>query len=84
MIQWHARFCDICAQAIQRGTPYRRGFVTPLIAGFFMGEWLPPGAAVPTFSVERDGWLRFDICLPCVGKSGPFARLTFDAVDLLN
>jgi len=79
MLRTHHRCCDICQEAIPRGTLYRVGRTTPEE----METWCSDNPEfVPEFTREADGGLRFDVCTTCAIASPGIEGLTEPTVDV--
>ncbi len=80
MLQHDQRFCDVCAEPIPRGTPYRCGYTIPEA----VAAWFDDARFLPTFTQEPDGTVRFDVCGRCATGSESLQAHSQPAVDPLH
>ena len=60
MLNGDQRHCDVCAEPIPHGVPYRCGYTTPDA----VEQWFADDPRfLPTFTQEPDGTVRIDVCL---------------------
>jgi len=80
MLQHDQRFCDVCAEPIPRGTPYRCGYTSPQA----VASWFDDARFMPTFTREPDGTVRIDVCQRCAAESTTIQECSEPAMDGLQ
>ena len=63
MLNHGTRICDVCADAIPPGAPYRVGILRPDVAAGLLDTDRPE--LVPTWTAIGGGFVELDICLGC-------------------